>query len=184
MLKKYFTLYKPFLLFLAKFFLTYSILTLVYQQFLESFENNKVDSVTLMVAVNTEQVLQFFGADAIIDKESSEPYIRLFYNQVYIARIIEGCNAINVIILFIAFVVSFSGRFRQTLFFIILGSLIIYVLNVFRIAVLCVLLYFLPGQNPVIHGVLFPLFIYGVVFILWVIWVRKFSLYAKNTVET
>jgi hypothetical protein len=30
-----------------------------------------------------------------------------------------------------------------------------------------------------LHGVLFPLFIYGVVFILWVIWVSKFSLYAK-----
>lgn len=184
MLKNYFTLYKPFLLFLAKFFLTYSILTLVYQQFLESFENNKVDSVTLMVAGNTQQVLQLFGAAVIIDKETSESYIRLFYNQVYIARIIEGCNAVNVMILFIAFVVSFSGRFKHTLFFIILGSLIIYLLNVFRIAVLCALLYFFPGQNPVIHGVFFPLFIYGVVFILWVIWVRKFSLYAKSIVET
>lgn len=184
MLKRYFTLYKPFLLFLAKFFLTYSILALVYQKFLESFENNEVDSVTLMVAGNTEQVLQLFGADAIIDKVISESYVRLFYNQVYIARVIEGCNAINIIILFVAFIVSFSGRLKPTLFFIFSGSLIIYALNVFRIAVLCVLLYFFPGQNSVIHGVFFPLFIYGVVFILWVIWVRKFSLYAKNTVET
>jgi hypothetical protein len=41
-----------------------------------------------------------------------------------------------------------------------------------------------PGQVSFLHGVLFPLFIYGVVFILWVIWVSKFSLYAKNTAVT
>jgi membrane protein CcdC involved in cytochrome C biogenesis len=45
---------------------------------------------------------------------------------------------------------------------------------------LSVLMYHFPGQVSFLHGVLFPLFIYGVVFILWVIWVSKFSLYAKN----
>jgi membrane protein CcdC involved in cytochrome C biogenesis len=47
-----------------------------------------------------------------------------------------------------------------------------------RIAMLSVLMYHFPGQC-LSCGVLFPLFIYGVVFILWVIWVSKFSLYAK-----
>ncbi|WP_414000210.1 exosortase family protein XrtF [Flavobacterium sp. W1B] len=183
-MKKYFTLYRPFLLFLTKFFLTYIILTLVYQKFLESFDNNKVDFVTQLVADNTKQLMNLFDADVAIEKDKSESYIRLFYNQQYVARIIEGCNAISVIILFASFVVSFSGRLKYTLSFIVLGSLSVYVLNVVRIAVLSALLYFFPSQNSIIHGVVFPLFIYGVVFVLWIIWIRKFSLYAKNTAET
>jgi exosortase family protein XrtF len=145
---------------------------------------DKIDSITELVAENTKQLLILFNEDADIVKNNSESFIRLIYNQQYVARIIEGCNAISIIILFISFVVSFSGRMRPTLFFVLGGSLIIYVLNVARIAVLCVLIYFFPKQQSLVHGVFFPLFIYGVVFILWVIWVNKFSLYAKNSTDS
>jgi exosortase family protein XrtF len=180
-LKKYFIQYTPFLLFLAKFFVTYIVLTFIYQGFLRSFDEDKIDSITELVAENTKQLLTLFNTDADIVKNNSESYIRLIYDQHYVARMIEGCNGISVIILFISFVVSFSGKLKPTLFFILGGSLIIYALNVARIAALSVLLYFFPKQGPLLHGVFFPLFIYGVVFILWVIWVNKFSLYAKNT---
>lgn len=180
-MKKYFIQYKPFLLFLAKFFLTYIILTFIYQGFLKSFGEDKIDSITELVAENTKQLLMLFNADADIVENNSESYIRLIYNQQYVARIIEGCNGVSVIILFISFVVAFSGKIKPTLFFILGGSLVIYILNVARIAALCVLMYLFPKQEELLHGVIFPLFIYGVVFVLWVIWVNKFSLYAKNT---
>jgi hypothetical protein len=38
-----------------------------------------------------------------------------------------------------------------------------------------------PQYQEVLHGVIFPLFIYGVVFILWIVWVNKFSSYAKKS---
>jgi exosortase family protein XrtF len=77
---------------------------------------------------------------------------------------------------------SFSGKLKTTFFFVFGGSLLIYVLNVLRIAALSALIFYFPKQEPFLHGVLFPLYIYGVVFILWLIWVRKFSRYAsKNT---
>jgi len=180
-LKKYFIQYKPFLLFLAKFFMTYIILAIIYQGYLNGFGQDKMDSITKLVAENTKQLLTLFNQDADIVKNSSESYIRLMYNQQYVARLIEGCNAISIIILFISFVVSFSGTIKSTLFFILGGGLIIYVLNVARIAALCVLIYSFPKQQSLLHGVFFPLFIYGVVFILWVIWVNKFSFYAKNS---
>jgi exosortase family protein XrtF len=183
-LKQYFIRYKPFLFFLSKFFLTYIVLTLIYQGYLNSVTDGKVDTITKVVANNTKQVLELFGQDVAIEENVSEASIKLFYHKKYVARMIEGCNAISVIVLFISFVVSFSGKLKQTLLFIFGGTLIIYVLNVIRIAALCVSLYFFPQQESILHGVLFPLFIYGVVFILWVIWVNKFSLYAKNTVRT
>jgi exosortase family protein XrtF len=180
-LKKYFTVYAPFLLFLAKFFLTFIILTFVYQGFLNSFENNKIDSITKLVAGNTVQLLDLFPPDVKIEEDEAETFIKLFYNQSYVVRIIEGCNAISVIILFASFIVSFSGKLKPTVLFILGGSIVIYILNVIRIASLTALIYYFPEQEPLLHDILFPLFIYGVVFILWIVWVRKFSLYAKNT---
>ena len=179
-MKKSFILYKPFLIFLASFFLTYSILTFLYQNYLNGFEENKTDSITKLVGRNTEQVLLLFANDASVDESSTDPYLKLFYNQKYVARIIEGCNAISVIILFISFVIAFSGKVMPTLLFVFGGSLLIYVLNVIRIAALSALIYYFPRQESLLHEVLFPLYIYGVVFILWLIWVRKFSKYASK----
>jgi exosortase family protein XrtF len=183
-LKKYFILYQPFFLFLSKFFLTFIILTVLYQGFLNRFDNNKLDSITKLVASNTVQLLDLCSAGVVVEENKAETFIKISYNHSYVARIIEGCNAVSVIILFVSFVVSFSGKFKPTLFFVLGGSIIIYVLNVIRIAMLTILIYHFPGQVSILHGVLFPLFIYGVVFILWIIWVRKFSLYAKNTFNT
>jgi exosortase family protein XrtF len=178
-LKKYLILYRPFLVFLAKFFLTYLVLTLIYQGYLSRFDENSVDEITRFVAKNSEHFFTFFNVDFLTKEISGEPYMMLLYKGQYMARMIEGCNAISVIILFISFVVSFSGKLKPTLLYIFLGSFIVYILNVIRIGLLCIGLYWLPEQESLLHDVVFPLFIYGVVFILWVVWVNKFSLYAK-----
>jgi len=178
-LKKYLILYRPFLIFLAKFFLTYLVLSLIYQGYLSRFNNHAVDGITELVAKNTVQLVTLFEADFYIKQISNTSYIMFYYNQQAVARMIEGCNAVSVIILFISFVVSFSGKLKSTLLFILGGSVFVYILNVIRIALLCLALYWFPEQQSFLHEIVFPLFIYGVVFILWVVWVNKFSLYAK-----
>jgi exosortase family protein XrtF len=185
-LKKYFILYKPFLLFLGKFLLTYLLLTFVYQSYLGQFDVNKneTDGFTKLVAKQTEDVLLFFNYNVKTTPNSKEPSVILHYNQKPMARIIEGCNALSVIILFISFIVAFSGKIKTTILYIISGSILIHILNVFRIAALCVLMYYYPEQQHFLHGVLFPLFIYGVVFLLWIVWVNKFSNYAKKSVQS
>lgn len=152
----------------------------MYQQYLNGFEENQIDSVTRMVSENTEQVLLLFTDGSSIEESTTQPYMKLFFNEKYVARIVEGCNSISVIILFISFVVAFSGRLQTTLLFIFGGSLLIYALNVLRIAALSALIFYFPKQESLLHEVLFPLYIYGVVFILWLIWVRKFSRYASK----
>lgn len=152
----------------------------MYQQYLNGFNENEIDSITRMVSDNTEQVMQLFDDQSFIEESTKHPYMKLFFNTKYVARIVEGCNAISVIILFISFVVSFAGKLKATVLFIFGGSLLIYVLNVLRIAALSALIFYFPKQEPFLHGVLFPLYIYGVVFMLWLIWVRNFSRYASK----
>ncbi|WP_333599454.1 exosortase family protein XrtF [Flavobacterium sp.] len=176
--------YKPFLLFLGKFLLSYLILTILYQSYLNKFDASKseVDTFTQSVAQQTVTVLSWFDSQSYTMPNLKEPSIKIFYHSKYVSRIIEGCNALSVIILFIAFVVAFTGKFKQTVLFILLGSVFIHVLNIGRIALLSIALYHFPQYEHLLHGVIFPLIIYGIVFLLWVVWVNKYSLYATASI--
>lgn len=182
-MNNYFIKYRPFLLFLGIFLLTYVVLTFFYQLYLGRFDSAayEVDDITKSVAEQTKQLMLVFNADARTEPHPFEACIKLFYKGEFVARIIEGCNAISVIILFISFVVAFTGRMKHTILFIIFGSILIHILNISRIAILAVLLHHYPEHEHFLHGTVFPLFIYAVVFLLWVMWVNKYSLYAGKT---
>ena len=163
--------------------MSYILLTFIYQTYLSRFDGStfEVDSVTQIVAEETQQLVTFFGYNAEIAENLEQSSVKFFFEGKYVARVVEGCNAISVIILFIAFVVAFKGTWKHTLLYVVFGSVLIYVLNIFRIAIISIALYYYPEQEHLIHGVLFPLFIYGVVFLLWIIWVNKYSSYATKT---
>lgn len=177
--------YKPFLVFLGKFIISYLILTFIYQSYLGRFDakNAEVDTFTQLVADESASVLSWLDAKSFTMPHLTEPSVKLFYKGKYISRIIEGCNALSVIILFISFVIAFTGKFKNTILFIIFGCVLIHVLNISRIALLCFGLYHLPHYEHLMHGVIFPLVIYGVVFLLWVIWVNKYSIHATGTTK-
>jgi exosortase family protein XrtF len=178
-MKKYFLQYKPFLFFLSSFFGAYIVLTILYQYYLNGFVNGNVDTITTLVAQNTKTVLSWVDQSTQVVGSDGGSFFTIFFKNKSVAQIVEGCNGISVIILFVSFIVAFSGNLKNTLLFIFGGSLVIYILNVLRIAVLTVGVYYFPEQLHILHGVLFPLMIYGVVLVLWVIWVNKFSKYAK-----
>lgn len=144
-------------------------------------ENKEVDGITEFVAQQTKNTLVFFGKDCEIRKHEFESSFKVIYFNKYLARIIEGCNAISVIILFASFVFAFSSKLKKTVLFILFGSVLIFVLNILRIALLTIGLYNYPEYEEFLHNIVFPLVIYGVVFILWIVWVIKFSGYAKRT---
>lgn len=173
--------YKPFLLFLGKFFLSYIVLTFLYRGYLSHFNNN-IDCFTSNVTFLTDKLLKLFNFDVYFVKDVSNSQVKVYLNQVYNSRIIEGCNAISVIILFISFIVAFSGRFLATTIYILIGSVLIYLLNVVRIAILTILFAKFPQYEHFLHGVLFPAIIYGIVFLLWIYWVKNYSHYASKSV--
>lgn len=179
-LKNYLTLYKPFLKFIGAFLFSYILLTFLYQWYLSGYENNQLDGITRIVASHVEKVLQVFDSNSAVVYQNNTK-ISILMHQKEVANVIEGCNAISVMILFVSFVIAFAGRFRTTLFFLLGGCVLIHLLNVIRIAFLSLLLYRFPAYEHLLHGVIFPLFIYGVVFILWFFWVNYFSIYATKS---
>ena len=131
--------------------------------------------ITEDVANKSVWVVQQFGYDCVAYQNSNELSLTVYIDERPVARVIEGCNSVSIIILFVAFILAFSSSFLATLSYIILGSVLIYAVNIFRIAIIGIALYEFPEQQRFLHQLLFPAIIYGLVLILWVIWVQKFS---------
>lgn len=170
-------------LFLVKFFATYFILFVLYSLYLQNTQQKDdlfvCSPITTAVAEQTEAVLTFFGYGAAHIQHEDEMSVKLLLNGHYTARVIEGCNSFSIIILFLSFIIAFSGSIKATLIYGILGSALIYGINILRIAFLTVMLYKYPDQQELLHNLVFPAIIYGTTFFLWVIWVQKFSKYKK-----
>lgn len=168
---------------MTKFFGTYFLLFALYAFYLNSSqvkENGfRCSPITIQVANHTVSLLNIFGYNVSSEQHTKELSIKLLVRDQYVARVIEGCNSISIIILFVAFIVGFSGSRKTTIIYAITGSLAIYIINILRIAFLTMMLYKYPNQQVILHNIIFPLIIYGATFLLWVIWVQKFSHFKK-----
>ncbi|WP_246297016.1 exosortase family protein XrtF [Flavobacterium inviolabile] len=176
--------YKPFFIFLIKFLLLYIGLTVGYKCYLSQYDaqNRETDGITKAVASQVEKTLLFLNQEASAKPNPTEASVNILLHNKSVVRVVEGCNAVSIMILFAAFIFAFSSRWLKTGLYIVIGILLIHILNVIRIALITIALNSYPEQEHLLHGVIFPLFIYGVVFVLWVLWVQKFSGYAKKTI--
>ena len=130
------------------------------------------DYVTHLVA---NQCSAFIGSfeNAMVAPHTTEPSMKLIVNGKFVARIIEGCNSISIIILFASFVIAFAQKFKKTILFLMAGAVLIYAVNILRIVFLAYTLYHYPEYEKILHSVIFPGIIYGMVFLLWMMWARK-----------
>jgi exosortase family protein XrtF len=168
---------KPFFFFLLKFAGSYIVLSVLYSCYLSRFDEDKfeTDGITIMVAKHSADFVNLTGNTASVMPHKSEACYRFFVNNALVLRIVEGCNAVSVMILFVAFICAFSTTLRRTALFILAGIVVLYVLNILRIGLLALCVYYYRDYKDVAHDILFPLFIYGVVFLLWIVWVTKLS---------
>lgn len=176
---------KTIIIFLVKFFTTYFILFGAYSLYLHSTQQKEdvfvCSPITNTVARHVNKTARMLGYDAKIEQNVDELSIAFVLNGQYVSRIIEGCNSISVIILFLSFIIAFSGSLKNTVLFGLFGSLLIYIVNILRIIALSILYHKYPEYQSELHDLLFPSIIYGLTFVLWITWVKYFSnLYANE----
>lgn len=170
---------KAVILFLLRFFVSYFILSGLYQWYL--IENQEIEPkfscspITRIVTEHTVSTGNALGFQFKSEQHTEELSLKLFTNNHYIARIVEGCNSISVIVLFWAFVIAFKGNWKKTILFGLISSFLIYFMNILRIVFLGVALDAYPQYSNFLHKIIFPAIIYGFIFLLWVIWVKYFA---------
>lgn len=176
-LKALFVKYRSVIKFILTFILVYALLSITYKLYLDFSKDSKYypDYFTNLTARQSQSLLQTIGYDSKIVPHPNEASLKLVINEKYVARVIEGCNSISVIILFVSFIIAFAERWKPTLLYLLAGSTLIYAVNLARIVVLSVGLYHYPWRREFMHTIIFPLIIYGMVFLLWMFWVNRYA---------
>lgn len=169
--------FRPTITFLIRFVVVYIGANLVYGVFITLYEP-EVDPITRIVTRQSAGIVSLLGWDAhALDyPRRSTTYIQSEGKG--IVSVYEGCNGINVMVVFMAFMTAFGPLNRKFVIFSGISLLSIYVMNLARIIFLFFVVIYLPRYSYFVHKYLFTAFIYVVVFGLWIVWVRR---YAKTT---
>lgn len=166
--------FKPAMLFLAKFVGIYLVANLLYGLYVSSYRP-KPDPITRNVSDQTAAILRATGYTVISQDSENKPTTRIEWQDRNVLSIYEGCNGINTAIIFLAFIVAFGPLRWNAVFFTLAGLLIIHVTNLLRILWLFLVAVKYPQYLYFSHKYLFTAALYFVIFVLWMLWVKKFS---------
>lgn len=181
-MKELFRKYASVLRFLLIFIGAYILLSLLYGGFLSFSKggDSAPDVITQRVAQQSHALLHSLGYRSEVIANKELPSMHLWVEGTQVGTIIEGCNSLSIIILFVSFVVAFSAPLKKTVVFLFAGAVLIYAFNLVRIAILAIALYQYPHYQDFLHTIVFPGIIYGLVFVLWVIWVKYVTKFKIN----
>lgn len=171
----------PALMFLAKFLAIYFAGNVVYGIFIESYQESP-DPITIETTRQTSWLLNELGQNTGVIYQPESPLVTLQNEEIGVVNVYEGCNGINVMIIFVAFLFAYGGPKRFFVWFVPTGLALIHLINLARIA----LLYFTAVHKSdhfyYYHKYFFTAILYMVVFCLWALWVFKFQ--KKETVQS
>ena len=167
--------FKPILKILLRFVIIYLVMVFLYQVYLNRTEGISLDPFSVFVGEQVTSVQNFFGISSKFEILENQQAARFIVIDKYVSRMVEGCNAISVMILFLAFIFAFYKGFK-TFIFAIAGLVLLHIMNVLRIAGLNWVLYFYPPEGKMFHDYIFPAIIYGSVVVLWLVWINYFAL--------
>ncbi len=87
----------------------------------------------------------------------------------------DPCNGLTLFALFTLFIIAYPGKWKHKLWYIPVGIIVIHTMNIIRITALCIITKKSPDMLEFNHTYLFQIIMYGVIFVLWYLWIRKFT---------
>jgi len=168
------TEFRPALRFLGVFLGLYITLNLAYGIWIESL-GAQPDSLTFTVSRQASYLLKIIGYEVDVQKSVKGPTVDLKDKNITIVEVFEGCNGINVSIVFASFIIAFGGTIRGWLWYIPAGILIIHLFNLIRITLLFGLAVQQSRYFYYFHKYLFTAVIYAAILGLWWVWIKYFN---------
>ena len=166
--------FKPTILFLVKFAGIYLVANLLYGIYVTAY-SPRPDPITSIASRQTAFALGVCGWPSTTKDDERKPTTQLIHEDRSVLAIYEGCNGINIMIIFVAFLVAFGPIGKPLLVFALAGIVIIHLMNIARIAVLFWVVLYLPDFVYFMHKYLFTAILFVIVFVLWIVWVKRFS---------
>ncbi|MFZ2904640.1 MAG: exosortase family protein XrtF [Cyclobacteriaceae bacterium] len=171
---------KPAIRFLLIFVGLYVGLNILYGLWIHSC-GDQVDAVTSLVTRQSSFLLNVFGETTHTEPVASSPSISIVNPSGIVINVFEGCNGINVMIVFVSFLFAFGGEKRKMLWFLPLGIFMIYLANLIRVMALYYVAQNWASYFYYVHKYVLTAFLYALVFLLWWFWIEKMSGYSLRS---
>ncbi len=174
--------FKPALWFLAKFLAIYVVGNLVYGIYIRQ-QSPMADGITKLVSEQVAWLISntHMGVEAAYSTKARVSLVEASTGKTVI-NVFEGCNGINVLIVFAAFLVAYGGQPGRLAVFLVLGFVAIHLANLARLWLLFNQAYTRSSYFYYFHKYLFTAFIYFFVVLLWIAWAWKFD--GRSTART
>lgn len=149
--------------------------TLRYTSFIDPLYNKLSNGLTYIVLHLSKNTLGLLGYKTVVRD-----------TLIYIVdapkgiNLLRGCLGRNLMGILAGLIIAFPGAWKNKLWYIPSGLILIVVINVIRVVALVYNANCCPETTQFNHDVFFNYSIYGLTFLLWVIWVQYFSPLRKN----
>lgn len=177
----------PIRLFLGKALLFFIAWQIIYGFSL--FNSKEVDDfLTTHVGISSVYVLNnFTGMSGFSAKKEiysevlggeTTPYLStaIYHNNYKVLDIAKACNGLELMVLFIGFIVCMPSKFWRKVKYIILGLILLDAVNILRCVGLIYLREYFHTYFQFAHHYLFKMIVYTVTFLIWVYFSRKINL--------
>lgn len=115
--------------------------------------------------------------------DSSSQSTSLYHHSNKVIGIANSCNGLILFIVFCGFIVCVPGYIKPKLWFIPIGIVLIFFVNVIRIVSLTYIQIHYPAWLNFNHHYVFTLLVYGFIFGLWMYYIKKVDSSLKQISE-
>jgi exosortase family protein XrtF len=123
--------------------------------------------LTHLVIDSTVYFLNILGLDA------TSKGLWVYIGNKFTVGVADQCNGLELMVLFVGFLLAIHGSIKSKLWYIFAGTLLIYALNVLRCAGLAYMNYIDAPLTDFAHHYAFKLVIYAVIFLMWFVYSKK-----------
>ncbi len=156
--------------FVVQLFIGYPAVYLVYEYILLPY--TPLDNLIVQSLLSiSEFTLSTFGFDSFVDSANAIVGIKGSSG----VNVGYACDGLSLFLLFAVFIVAFPGKLLMKVGYTVVGCLLIHLLNSIRITALAIIHVKQPELLHFHHTYTFTLFIYGCIFLLWVIRVNSYT---------
>ena len=174
---------EPVRLFLAKALLIAALWNLVYILFLSRYLDQYL---TIHVGQSTAAVLNrysgiqgfssVYGNYSKISREGllvTQPGSQIVLNQDKVMNIANSCNALQLMVLYIGFIICIPAKLARKLYYIPIGVFCIDIANITRTTALAILKVKYAVYFDFAHHYIFTMVVYSAIILMWLIFTRK-----------
>ena len=136
--------------------------------------------LTVQTAKNTQQLLAIIYPNFNFTIEQKMPKEKIDFFGVYIMKdskrivgIFDPCNALEVFVIYIGFIICLPSNFKRMALYIFIGILSLYGLNILRCSVLGILNFNRSNYVDFAHHYLFTMVIYVGIFLGWASYIKQ-----------